>query len=164
QPIVLKMDPWEETIKRVAKSDPPVVGLIYCEEQDPEHIDTDTMPLIGCATRVHKAHHDGEHAQIIVQGLKRFRIRRWINREPPYLVEVDYPDNVGDRESDEVRAYAMALINAIKELLPLNPLYSEELKQYLSRFSPNEPSQLADFAAALTTAKGEELQAVLETF
>ncbi len=30
----------------------------------------------------------------------------------------------------------MALINAIKELLPLNPLYSEELKNYLNRFSP----------------------------
>jgi ATP-dependent Lon protease len=57
----------------------------------------------------------------------------------------------------------MALINAIKELLPLNPLYSEELKHYLSRFSPNEPSLLADFAAAITTAKGPDLQAVLET-
>jgi ATP-dependent Lon protease len=163
QPVVLTMDPWEETIKRVAKADQPVLGLIYCEEQDPEHIDTATMPLIGCVARVHKAQHDGEHAQIIVQGLKRFRIRRWINREPPYLVEVDYPENAGDRESDEVRAYAMALINAIKELLPLNPLYSEELKQYLSRFSPNEPSHLADFAAALTTAKGRDLQVVLET-
>jgi ATP-dependent Lon protease len=57
----------------------------------------------------------------------------------------------------------MALINAIKELLPLNPLYSEELKNYLNRFSPNDPSPLTDFAAALTTASGHELQEVLDT-
>ena len=61
-------------------------------------------------------------------------------------------------------AYAMAIINTIKELLPLNPLYSEELKFFLNRFSPNEPSLLTDFAASLTTASKEELQEVLEAF
>ena len=40
----------------------------------------------------------------------------------------------------------------IRELLPLNPLYSEELKHYLANFSPSQPSLLADFSAALTTA------------
>ena len=57
----------------------------------------------------------------------------------------------------------MALIKEIKELLPLNPLYSEELKQYLANFSPNQPSLLADFSAALTTASGEQLQEILDT-
>ena len=56
-----------------------------------------------------------------------------------------------------------ALIQAIKELIPLNPLYSEELKNYLNRFSTKEPSPLADFAAAITTAPGSELQEILET-
>ena len=78
------------------------------------------------------------------------------------MVEVDYPKTPID-PSDEVKAYGMALINAIKELLPLNPLYSEELKNYLNRFSPNDPSPLTDFAAALTTAPGGELQEVLDT-
>lgn len=63
----------------------------------------------------------------------------------------------------EIKAYAMALISAIKELLPINPLYSEELKQYLNRFNPNDPSPLADCAAAITTASGDELQEVLDT-
>jgi len=163
QPIVLDLDPWGKTLERIAKTERPVLGLIYCEQQEPEHVDVQTMPRIGCAVRMHKAQHDGQHAQILVQGIKRFRIRRWLSSEPPYLVEVDYPDNSGERDSDEVRAYAMALINTIKELLPLNPLYSEELKQYLSHFSPNEPALLTDFAAAITTAKGQDLQEVLET-
>ena len=57
----------------------------------------------------------------------------------------------------------MALIKQIRELLPLNPLYSEELKHYLANFSPSQPSLLADFSAALTTATGEQLQEILDT-
>jgi hypothetical protein len=36
----------------------------------------------------------------------------------------------------------MAVLQAVKELLPLNPLYSEELKQYIANFNP-EPAQPA---------------------
>ena len=63
----------------------------------------------------------------------------------------------------ELKAYTVAVINTIKELLPLNPLYAEELKFFLNRFSPEEPARLADFAAGLTTSSKEELQDVLET-
>jgi len=58
----------------------------------------------------------------------------------------------------------MALINTIKELLPLNPLYAEELRQFLDRFGPEDPSHLADFAASLTTSDKDQLQEVLEAF
>ena len=37
------------------------------------------------------------------------------------------------------------------------------MKQYLANFSPNQPSLLADFSAALTTASGEQLQEILDT-
>jgi ATP-dependent Lon protease len=111
---------------------------------------------------VHHASKQDDSLQFVAQGLARVRIRNWLSRKPPYLVEVDYPRTPAD-PSDEVKAYGMALINAIKELLPLNPLYSEELKNYLNRFSPNDPSPLTDFAAALTTAPGSDLQAVLDT-
>ena len=55
------------------------------------------------------------------------------------------------------------MINIIKELASLNPLYSEELKHYLNYFTPNEPSPLTDFAAAITSADPVELQGILET-
>ena len=69
----------------------------------------------------------GWQAAVRRPGPARVRIRGWLRRKPPYLVEVDYPKSDEDPR-DEVKAYGMALINAIKELLPLNPLYSEELK------------------------------------
>ena len=105
-----------------------------------------------------------EHAgQFLAQGLRRFKIVRWLSEDSPLIAQVEYPRSQGDRDSDEIKAYAMAIIGAIKELLPLNPLYSEELKQHMGQFNPNQPSLLADFAAALTTANGARLQEILET-
>ena len=98
-----------------------------------------------------------------MQGVRRFRVVKWLSEKSPFLAQVEYPRSEGESDSDEIRAYAMALIKEIKELLPLNPLYSEELKQYLGHFNPNKPSLLADFSAALTSAKGDDLQEILDT-
>ncbi|MDN5522885.1 endopeptidase La, partial [Pseudomonas sp.] len=116
----------------------------------------------GTLVKVHHASRENGKLQFVAQGLSRVRIRNWLkHHRPPYLVEVEYPRQPAE-PTDEVKAYGMALINAIKELLPLNPLYSEELKNYLNRFSPNDPSPLTDFAAALTSATGNQLQEVLD--
>ncbi len=163
QPIVLPADPWRKTADKLHHEQSPFIGLIYCDQNSPQTLDTETAPEFGCAVRVHGAQAGGEHLQLMVQGLKRFRVRRWISRKPPLLAEVDYPENAGVTEGDEIRAHAMAIINAIKELVSLNPLYSEELRQYVNHFSVNDPSLLTDFAAAITTASGDQLQQILET-
>ena len=141
-----------------------MLGLAYVSGKEAQHAGVGDFPVIGCVVRLHRLPGVGEQSgQFMVQGVKRFRVVRWLNEKAPFTAQVEYPRSQGQRDSDEVKAYAMALIKEIKELLPLNPLYSEELKQYLSHFSPNEPSILADFSAALTTASGEQLQEVLET-
>src|SRR5690606_32601526 len=81
---------------------------------------------------------------------------------PPYLVQVEYLQS-GEEITEEIRAYALAIINTIKELLPLNPLYKEQLRVFLNRFGADDPEPLTDFAAILTSASGAELQDVLET-
>jgi len=163
-PVVINPDPWAETLKRVGKTPHRTLALFYMDPppEDVEDFDPDKLPKHGTLVRIHHASEEGGKLQFVAQGLARVRIRSWLSHKPPYRVEVDYPKSAQDPR-DEVKAYGMALINAIKELLPLNPLYSEELKNYLNRFSPNDPSPLSDFAAALTTAPGKELQAVLDT-
>jgi len=163
-PVVMDEAPWSETIERVSNTPHHAVSLFFVDGPLPANgeLDFDRLPETGCAVKIHHAVKEDGKIQFIAQGLTRVRITQWLSRKPPYLVEVEYPKAPSD-ERDEVRAYAMALINAIKELLPLNPLYSEELKNYLNRFSPNQPSPLSDFAAALTSAKGSELQDILET-
>lgn len=163
-PVIVNEDPWAETLERVANTDHKSLALFYVDTPftDAASFDPDSLPQHGTLVRIHHASREGGKLQFVAQGLSRVRISGWLSRKPPYLVEVTYPHTTIE-DSDEVKAYGMALINAIKELLPLNPLYSEELKNYLNRFSPNDPSPLTDFAAALTTAPGAELQEVLDT-
>ncbi|WP_110686872.1 endopeptidase La [Salinicola aestuarinus] len=163
QPLILQRQRWEETLERVANTPHHMVGVAFIGDVSLDDLGPDSFPEIGTAVKVHRTQNEDQQIQFIAQGRRRFRIQRWLSKTPPYLVEVSYPREPVDAEAEEARAYAMSLINGIKELLPINPLYGEELKSYLNRFSPHEPGPLTDFAAAITSAKGDELQAVLET-
>lgn len=164
QPIVVNQNPWQETLKRVGETDHKVMGICFVEEPDAEEgvPASEQLETIGCAVRVHHAQNDSGKVQFIAQGLQRFRIVQWLRRKPPYLVEVEYPAEP-EEDADELKAYTLAIISAIKELLRTNPLYGEEVKQYLSRFGPDDSSPLADFGASMTSAPGNELQDVLDT-
>ncbi|XXF07609.1 endopeptidase La [Pseudomonas sp. D2-3] len=164
-PVIVNEEHWAETLELVSKTEHKTLALFYVDKPvtDPRHFDTSSLPEHGTVVRVHHVSNDDGKLQFVAQGLTRVRIRGWLkHHRPPYLAEVDYPRNANDSR-DEVKAYGMALINVIRELLPLNPLYNEELKNYLNRFSPNDPSPLTDFAAALTTAQSKVLQEVLDT-
>jgi ATP-dependent Lon protease len=163
QPVVVNEDPWEETLDRVGSTDHRVVGLNFVEEP-PEngHAGPEDLALHGCAVRIHHAAKEGGKIQFIAQGIRRFRVVHWLKRTPPYLVEVEYPEEPEERQ-DELKAYTLAIINSIKELLRANPLYGEEVKNYLSRFGPEDSSPLTDFGASMTSAKGPELQDILDT-
>ncbi|MCR9106318.1 MAG: endopeptidase La [Gammaproteobacteria bacterium] len=164
QPVAISPQEWGSTLQGVSEAGHGLIGLSYVENAKPGDIDPRNFPEIGCVVRLHRPPGAPENAgQFLAQGVRRFRIVRWLSDAAPYLVQVEYPRNQGDKNADETKAYAMALIKEIKELLPLNPLYSEELKQYLANFSPNQPSLLADFSAALTTASGDQLQEILDT-
>ncbi|MBU3845110.1 MAG: endopeptidase La [Candidatus Anaerobiospirillum pullicola] len=69
----------------------------------------------------------------------------------------------GAQRDVEARAYCLGITAALQELLPLNPLITDEMRQYLAHFDMSNPSVLADCSAAITAAKPEELQEVLDT-
>ena len=164
QPIALDPVKWETTLEALDQQGSGVLGLAYVGDQNPAEASISEFPEMGCAVRLHKPPAMSEEpGQFLAQGLRRFRVVRWLNREAPFIAQVEYPSAKGDKDSDEIKAYGMAVIAAIKELLPLNPLYSQELKQYLGNFNPNQPSMLADFSAAMTTANGDKLQDILAT-
>ncbi|GAB4288576.1 MAG: endopeptidase La [Thiohalomonadaceae bacterium] len=163
-PVLLDEQPWLETLERIGDHPHHMAGLVLIRNGDPEHLKPENFYRIGSMVRVHNPNRSGGKIQFIAEGIQRFRIVKWLSHKPPFMVQVEYPAEKPVKADAKVKAYAMAIINTLKELIPLNPLYSEELKYFLSRFSPNDPSPLADFAAALTSAKREELQQVLEAF
>jgi len=162
-PLVIEDELWHETIERVGNTPHRLVGLVYSrhaiEQQVPEPAD---FAQWGTVVRIHQPMRESGRIQFIAEGLERFRIARWVKSAPPFVVQAEYPRTAVE-QTQELRAYALAIINKIKELLPLNPLYKESLKAFLDRFTPDDASPLADFAAAMTSADAEQLQEVLET-
>jgi ATP-dependent Lon protease len=162
QPVMLDKERWQATLERVSQTPHQSLGLVYVGDNDPDSVTHGDFPEYGCLVKVHALNEENGQFQMVAQGTTRFRIENWLNRKRPFMTEVSYPEPRA--EADEtIRAFGMAIINTIRELLPLNPLYNEGLRHYLQNFSPSEPSPLTDFAAALTSANGSELQTILET-
>ncbi len=163
QPLVIDEKPWEETFSRLAKMDHHFLGLCYAGDQDQKAGATpNDFADTGCVVRLHNVVRGNGKIQFIAQGMQRFRIDDWLSKKAPFSANVSYPSE-RSKNTPEIKAYAMALIQSIKELIPLNPLYNEELKNFLNHFNLNDPSPLADFAAAITTAPGPDLQQILDT-
>lgn len=161
-PLVMNQGPWMETVKQIGETAHHLVGLVLVQGDQSDDAKPDDFFQMGTLVRMHHPMHADGKIQFIAEGITRFKVVEWISGKPPYYARVEYPVTGGQNQNEEIKAYALAIINAIKELLPLNPLYSEELKFFLNRFSPNEPALLTDFAASLTTAPKAKLQEVLE--
>jgi ATP-dependent Lon protease len=161
-PLMMGAESWASTLKAVGESEHKVLGVVLVRSETSEEAQPSDFHSIGTACRVHRVHQQDGHLQVLVECLQRFRIANWLSREAPFEAHVTYLPEPSGPPNEEIKAYAMAVINTIKELLPLNPLYVEELRMFLDRFGPDDPSHLSDFAASLTTSTKEQLQEVLE--
>ncbi len=161
QPLVVNKKRWEETLKKSSKEFHNLLGLSYLKKVKGKYLYKKDFPRVGCIVRIMNVVDAQENIQFIAQGLERFKIKKFLSDKPPFAFQVAYFKKIKENE-DKLKAYAIAIINAIKQLLSLNPLYSEALKQYLGMFSPDQPSPLTDFAAGITTASGDDLQEILE--
>ncbi len=161
-PLLMSGKHWAKTIRAVVDSDNKILGVVLVTNDTAEEATTGQFHAVGTACRVHRVHEQDGYLQVLVECVHRFRIENWVSRRAPFSARVEYFPEPSTRGQDEVKAYAMAVINTIKELLPLNPLYVEELRVFLDRFGPDDPSHLSDFAASLTTSTKEQLQEVLE--
>ncbi len=162
-PLLMSADVWLPTLKAIQERKQGIVGLV-ATRRDIEGIPTAAdLHDMGTVCRIHRIHREGEQLQVLLEGMQRFRVRHWLRESTPLMANVQYYPERAEPRSEEQKAYAVAIINIIKELIPLNPLYGEELKVFLARSNLDAPSLLADFAASLTTASREDLQEVLET-
>jgi len=161
-PLLIDPEQWAETIKAAQENANSVIGVILVKTRRAEHAAVDDFYPMGTACRIHRVSRIDGRMQVLLEGLQRFRVSDWLNTSAPFSARVDYFPEERYEEIAEIKAYAIAIINTIKELVPLNPLYGEEFKLFLDNFHPNDPSHLADFAASLTTSANEEQQEVLE--
>jgi ATP-dependent Lon protease len=161
-PLLLDPDEWTDTIRFAQEQANNIIGLTLVASRRSEHTTIKDFYRMGTACRIHRVGKVDGRMQMLLEGLQRFRVSDWLSRRIPFTARVEYFPEERYEEIPEIKAYAIAIINTIKELVPLNPLYGEEFKLFLDNFHPNDPSHLADFAASLTTSRREEQQEVLE--
>ncbi len=161
-PLLVDPDTWEATIRQAQETSNGVVGLLLADTERAEQATVKNFYKMGTAARIHRVGRVDGRLQVLLEGVQRFRVTEWLGKEIPFTAQVRYFPEPKYDEDPETKAYAIAIINTIKELVPLNPLYGEEFKLFLDNFHPNDPSHLADFAASLTTSARHDQQEVLE--
>ncbi|MDH3281052.1 MAG: endopeptidase La [Gammaproteobacteria bacterium] len=161
-PMIMSLKDWAPTLRAVHKSGHGVIGVVYVNSETAESAGWEEFYSVGTVCRVHQVHQQDDNLHVVLVGEQRFRIEDWVSSKRPFMARVRYFSETEYPDVTEIKAYVTAILNTIKELLPLNPLYGEELKLFMQSFQPGNPGRIADFAASMTTADAAELQQVLE--
>lgn len=167
-PVQIKGE-WEDLITEIARSQSKSFALFAIDEKYKKKgsITPTDFPKTGTLVRLLHAKSVPGEVHFVCEGLCRVQIKEWTKFDKELRAVVVYPQNIEpDAGSDaevKVKALAMNLVSSLQELLPLNPMYSDEMRQYLLRFDQNDPSLLADCAASVTTTSAKNLQDILDT-
>ncbi len=116
--------------------------------------------LHGCAGRVRKMlkFPDGT-VRILVEGLRRFRIKEFISESPYLVARVEKLKDVVDTTL-ELAALTRNAARDFQEIVKLSPTLAEEVKS--AAMNAEDPAQLSDLIAANLNLSLQERQHLLE--
>lgn len=169
-PVIIDDKNYQKVIIATGEQTQPMYfGLLLVKPSDDnlQHRPTeqDDFFQMGVVVRVQSISpmQKGEPLQLVVQALERFKVKKIVFKDMVPFADVEYMRDQRIVVSDEIKAYSIAIVDCIKELVTLNPLFKEGLSLIIERINVSDPSALADFAASMTTSSGSELQQILET-
>ena len=123
------------------------LGLVLVKDVEKEDSPENLHP-VGVAGKILEAIQEEEgNAHILISCLERFSIKEVKETPEGLFARVEYHYAPELSANQELKAYSIAIISTLKELVSLNPLQSEVIKLFLSRSSLDDPGKLADFAA-----------------
>lgn len=138
-----------------------IIGLLVSSKQESTRTDPEAdLAKVGCSALILKmAKTEDNRAQMLVQGLSRFRVKSFLRNKPYLQAEVEYFEDI-DHESDETAALVANLIKQFSRIVELSPGLPPEIGQMAK--SIKEPGTLADMIASTINSSTEEKQQVLE--
>jgi ATP-dependent Lon protease len=162
-PLVLNGQGQVAAMHQAMEHQAQTIGLVMVRDLDSEDSIENLHP-VGVAAKIVKVlHTEKNSAHVLVNSMERFEIEDVHESGVSIYARVRYHFAAELSGNPELRAYSMAILSTLKELVQINPLYSEEIKLFLNRSSLDDPGRLADFAANLTSADGQLLQEILAT-
>lgn len=163
-PLVLNGEAQVAALHQAMEHQVQTIGLVMVRDLDEED-GAQNLHKVGVAAKIVKVLHTEKNAaHVLVNSLERFSIEDIHEKGSSLYARVRYHFATELSVNPELRAYSMAILSTLKELVQINPLYSEEIKLFLNRSSLDDPGRLADFAANLTSSDGQQLQEILTTF
>lgn len=169
-PLMIEEEGLKKLIKSKAGGNDKYIGLILvkgatAEVSEQGKVRSSDLHRVGVVAELVQVVHLTPDApvQVMISVLERFKVDLFVQDEPHIEASVVYLHETEMVGNEELKAYSVSVIRSIRDLVQMNPLHKEELSLFMTRSNLNEPGRLADFAAALTTADGQELQEILET-
>ncbi|OQW97259.1 MAG: endopeptidase La, partial [Desulfobacteraceae bacterium A6] len=139
-----------------------IVGLLASKKpnsgaEDPKE-DLYSVGISALILRMAKS--DDNNAQLLVQGLGRFRVLEYIAGKPYLQARVEY---IKDKESKgkETEALVSNLLTLFARIVELTPGLPRDMANMAK--SIQEPGILADMVASIINSSPEEKQKILET-
>lgn len=127
-------------------------------EQEPKN----NFFKVACLAKIVKK--SQQESAILLNTLCRCIINDAREEGTLLLAEVSYPEEKIDPNDDELKSYITALVSKIKELVKLNPIFTEEIKFFMSRYGLQDPQALTDtISMMLSNSTPETLMDLLGT-
>ncbi|MEZ0372426.1 MAG: LON peptidase substrate-binding domain-containing protein, partial [Candidatus Sericytochromatia bacterium] len=153
----LLKDAWENQNR--------MIGVALIREKHPQDYFQSELYEVGTVLKLYKVHMPDENViQVLAQGLQRFSHVRTLQKQPWPRWEVRYHYEPQDRPNEAQKAYAMAIMSNVKELLRRNPIMQESVKMMLSQLTFDNYLMMMDIVASVIGADPDKLQDLLATF
>ena len=138
-----------------------VIGLVTQRDETKEDPTPQDLYTVGTAALVLKLVRQSEdNVLVIVQGLRRFSLRKIIATDPFLRAEVDLPQSILPPPSKEWEATFRNLRDSAARLFELTPDAPEQARMMI--MNVENPEQLADFLAPNLNIDVAQKQALLD--
>ena len=138
-----------------------IIGLLASAKRKDTRTDPEKdLARIGTSALILKmAKTEDDQAQLLVQGLKRFRVKSFVKETPYLMVEVDHVEEK-EGQDKEIQALHTNIISQFTRIVDLSPGLPKEIGAMAK--SIEQPGILADMVTSTINSTSEEKQRVLE--
>jgi len=155
----------KESIQLVdeAMSQNRIIGLIVAKKQIKEGTYTqDDLNAVGTSALILKMAKTEDHrAQLLAQGLERFRIKEYVKGKTYLQARVEHVKDI-EKKDKEIKALMSNIVSQFTRIAELSPGLPQEIIAMAK--SIQDPGVLADLIASTINTTIEERQTVLEIF
>ena len=163
-PLIVSRESSMKLVDDAVVGDSRVIALATLKDPNVEAPQISDIHQFGVAAAIHTMLRLPEHQRLIVQGLKRIRIKECIQTEPYIRVKIEEIPDIRDwteAENREIEALRRNVGVAFQKVVSLSPNLPDELQNIATNIT--RPAVLADTVALHLPIPIPEKQGLLET-